>query len=322
VKIVKKTTPSLAERGLSRIDIINKAAKAKNDEFYTRYEDIEKELKMYDKGIWLDKTVFCNCDDAVDNDERRTSAFALYFLKNFKQLGLKKLICTHYSDIAGQGYYVDLFNQGSRGYIFTKDGFKELDYYIKCKEKPEGYNGSFDHPLSIKILNEKADIVVTNPPFSRAKDYWKLVIDSGKKFLILSNVDEPISNSSIHYFKNGQVWAGFHEVDEFLTPKHEITRAAAFWYTNLPIDTRPRYELLKFMPLDKIPEKYKRFDDEGMLLLDYSYIASDYDKPIAVSKSPILNGLLEKGYCIIDDKEYYKTTKGKLNYKRVLVQKI
>jgi len=68
--------------------------------------------------------VFCNCDDAVDeDDDRNTSAFALYFIRNFKKLKLKKLICTHYGESK-----VDLFNAGSKGYayfyILTKDGAK------------------------------------------------------------------------------------------------------------------------------------------------------------------------------------------------------
>jgi hypothetical protein len=120
---------------------------------------------MYDKKIWKNKVVFCNCDDAVGKDERNTSAFALYFLRNFKELKLKKLICTHYAS------KVDLFNEGGNGYIFTKDGFSE----VGTKEYPKGYDGSFDHPLSLKILNEEADIVCTNPPFSRGIDYWKIV---------------------------------------------------------------------------------------------------------------------------------------------------
>jgi hypothetical protein len=65
VKTVKKTTPSLEDRGLSLKDILQQAQKANNDEFYTGYEDIEKELSMYDKRIWKEKSVFCNCDDAV-----------------------------------------------------------------------------------------------------------------------------------------------------------------------------------------------------------------------------------------------------------------
>jgi len=164
-QIIKKTTPSLDERGLSRKDIMQKAQKTDNDEFYTRYEDVEKEISMYDKNIWKDKVVFCNCDDAVDeNDDRNTSAFALFFIRNFKELGLKKLICTHYGESK-----VDLFDAGSKGYayfyILTKDGGKGDYQYHK------GYDGSFDHPISIKILNEEADIVCTNPPFSRAIDY-------------------------------------------------------------------------------------------------------------------------------------------------------
>ena len=101
-KIVTKTAPSLKERGLSSKDVLQKAQRIKNDEFYTRYEDVEKELSMYPKSVWANKTVFCNCD-AVDDDERNTSAFPLYFLRNFDELGIKKLICTHYVGV------VDLF---------------------------------------------------------------------------------------------------------------------------------------------------------------------------------------------------------------------
>jgi predicted GIY-YIG superfamily endonuclease len=113
VKIVKKTAPSLGERGVTQKDIMQKAKRVNNDEFYTRYEDVEKELSLYNKRIWKNKVVFCNCDDAVDDNEKNTSAFPLYFIKNFNELELKKLICTHYSGV------VDLFNQGASGYIFT-----------------------------------------------------------------------------------------------------------------------------------------------------------------------------------------------------------
>jgi len=89
-----------------------------------------------------------------------SSAFALFFIKNFKELELKKLICTHYTS------KLDLFGAGANGYIFEKDGYTEIH-----RDVPKDYDGSFDHPISIKILNEEADIVCTNPPFSRAKDY-------------------------------------------------------------------------------------------------------------------------------------------------------
>jgi predicted GIY-YIG superfamily endonuclease len=311
VKIVKKTTPSLEERGISRKEILQKAQKINNDEFYTRYEDVEKELSMYNKRIWKNKVVFCNCDDAVDDNEKNTSAFPLYFIKNFNELKLKKLICTHYSGV------VDLFNQGASGYIFTKDGFNEF------KEHPEGYTGSFDHPLSLKILNEETDIVCTNPPFSRAIDYWEVTIKSGKKFIIISNIANPITKAYISYFKDNKVWAGYNRVDYFLNPKKQLVDASAHWYTNIPIKDRPKYKNLKIVPLKEIPEKYKKYDDFKTLLVDNCYIPSDYKKYFAVSARPILNGLLEKGYKIIEKNEsYIAVVNGKECFRRVLVQKI
>jgi len=308
VQIVKKTAPTLTERGLSPKDVMQKAQKIENDEFYTRYEDVEKELSMYSKRIWKNKVVFCNCDDAVDDDKRNTSAFPLYFLQNFRELGLKKLICTHYSG------RVDLFNQGPKGYIFTTNGFREVEY-------PKGYDGSFDHPLSLKILREEADIVCTNPPFSRARDYWKILMESGKKFLIISNITNVKNQPYMSYFQEGKAWAGYNEVDWFLTPKRELTRAAGYWYTNFPIKDRPKYKQLKIMPLKKIPEKHKKYDDSNILLVDNCYIPDDYKKPFAVSVRSILNGLLEKGYKLTENKEYVPYINGKRCFGRVLVQK-
>jgi hypothetical protein len=310
VKIIKRTKPSLEARGVTKKDVLQRAQKVDNDEFYTRFEDVEKELSMYPKSVWKNKVIFCNCDDAVDNDTRNTSAFALYFLQNFKELELKKLICTHFGDDG------DLFNQGTKGYIFTKDGFNEL------KEYPKGYTGSFDDPLSIKILNEETNIVCTNPPFSRNIDYWKLVIGSGKKFLIISNIANPITKAFIQYFKNNKVWAGFNEVDWFETPKRELTRAAGYWFTNIPIKKRPKWKQLKIIPLKEIPEKYRKYDDSKVLLVDNGFIPNDYKKYFAVSARPILNGLLEKGYKIVDkEASYIAFVKGKQCFRRVLVQK-
>ena len=255
VKIIKKTTPTIEERGVSRKELLQKAQKIENDEFYTRYEDVEKELSMYPKSIWKNKVVFCNCNDAVNSLDKNTSAFALYFLRNFCVLGLKKLICTHY---AGK---VDLFNQGPKGYIFTKYGFNEID---KKKEYPKNFTGSFDDPLSLKILHDEADIVCTNPPFSRAIDFWKTIIESGKRFIIISNITNPITLAFVPYFRNGKAWAGHNRVDWYLTPKRELTEAAGHWYTNIPIKNRPKHKQLKIMPLKDIPEKYKKYDDSKM----------------------------------------------------------
>ena len=310
VQVIKKITPTLEERGVTFKELLQKAQKIDNDEFYTRYEDVEKELGMYSKSIWKNKIVFCNCDDAVDDafDKRRTSAFALYFLQNFSGLGLKKLICTHY---VGK---VDLFNQGLKGYIFTKDGFTAI------KEYPSNYTGSFDDPLSLKILRDDADIVCTNPPFSRAIDYWRTIIESGKRFLIISNITNPITLAFVPYFREKKVWAGYNRVDFFLTPKRELTEAAGHWYTNIPIKNRPKYNHLTIVPLKEIPAKYKKYDDSKMLIVNHCYIPSDYKKPFAVSARPILNGLLEKGYQIVEN-QYFPCVNGKQGFRRVLVTK-
>jgi predicted GIY-YIG superfamily endonuclease len=310
VKIIRKTIPSLGARGVSRKELLQKAQSVKFDEFYTKYEDVEKELNMYPKSIWKNKVVFCNCDDAVGNEEISTSPFALFFLKNFDALRLKKLICTHY---AGK---VDLFNQGSRGYIFSKTGFCE----IGTKEYPNNYDGSFDHPLSLKILHEDADIVCTNPPFSRAIDFWRTIIESKKRFIIISNITNTLNTAYIHYFKSHKVWPGYNRVDEYLSLKREIIRASGAWYTNVPIKNRS-YNNLKIIPLKKIPEKYKRYDDSKVLIVSHGYVPSDYTKPFAVSARHILNGLLEKGYEIIQDKRYTSYMNGKERFAKVLVQK-
>jgi len=306
----KKQTKQLEERGLTAKDIMQKAQRAKNDEFYTRYEDVEKEISMYDKNIWKNKVVFCNCDNVVDTDDSKPSAFALYFLQNFKELELKKLICTHYGG----------FNQAADEYvftyIFTKDGFEAK------KDYPPDYDGSFDHPLSLKILNEEADIVCTNPPFSRAKEYWKILIESGKKFLIISNFTNVKNQPYMSYFKDNKVWAGYNEVYWYQNHKREITRAPGHWYTNFPIIDRPKYKNLKIIPLKEIPEKYKKYDDNKILVVDNNYIPSDYKKPFAVSIFPILSGLLEKGYRYVQDKEYVPYIDGKRKFGRILVQKI
>jgi hypothetical protein len=312
VKVVKKSTPSLTERGLTRKDIIKKAQNVKDDEFYTRYEDIEKEVLSYPKSIWKNKVVFCNCDDAVGEteSEKDTSAFALFFLKNFQELGLKKLICTHYSG------KVDLFNAGTGGYIYTKDGINIEKVF------PKNYTGSFDDPLSLEILRNEADIVCTNPPFSRAIDYWDMLIKSKKKFLIISNITNAINTAFIPYFKDNKVWAGYNRVDYYLNPKRQLVDAAGHWYTNLKIKNRPKSELLKIMPLKKIPDEYKKYDDSKILLVDNGFIPNDYKKAFAVSARPVLNGLLEKGYQIILEKRYTPYINGKENFARVLVQKI
>ena len=110
-------------------------------------------------------------------------------------------------------------------------------------------------------------------------------------------------------------------MDNYLNSKKELVRAAGAWFTNISIEDNKRYRNLKIIPLKEIPDKYKRFDDSKVLLIDNCYIPSDYKKPFAVSARSILNGVLEKGYELIDNKEYIPSIEGKTKFSRVLIQK-
>ena len=69
------------------------AKKAKNDEFYTQYGDIQKEIEAYleyNPAVFRDKVVYCNCDDPFESN------FFRYFVLNFNKIGLKQLITTSY----------------------------------------------------------------------------------------------------------------------------------------------------------------------------------------------------------------------------------
>ena len=116
----------------------------KNDEFYTQYEDIEKELQYYDiKGL----RVYCPCDDY------RWSNFVKYFKDNFDKLGITKLIATNY-DI------------GDGAYKYIYDGKNEIIEELKG-------NGDFNSEECTKIKDEECDIVITNPPFSLFRKFIK-----------------------------------------------------------------------------------------------------------------------------------------------------
>lgn len=127
----------------SRNACLHKAKKAKNDEFYTRYEDIEKEMVHYTEHF-KGKVIYCPCDDY------RISNFVKYFKDNFEALGLKKLIATNY-DI------------GDGAFVYTYDGKCEASFRV---------NGNGDYRNYQEYLDE-CDIVITNPPFSLFRDFVK-----------------------------------------------------------------------------------------------------------------------------------------------------
>ena len=139
---------------MSKNTNLNNAKKAKNDEFYTRLEDIEKELNEYDPKVFKDKTIFCNCDDPT------SSNFWAFFQMNFNRLGLKKLISTHYN----------MDNSPSYAMAYDSKNPKDDIDFSKGAKIPLKGNGDFRSPECIDLLKQ-SDMVVTNPPFSLFREF-------------------------------------------------------------------------------------------------------------------------------------------------------
>lgn len=267
------------------------AKAAKQDEFYTQYADIEKEVEAYlefDPDIFRGKVVYCNCDDPFESN------FFKYFAANFNKLGLKKLVTTSYdgSPIAGQGTLFPEYDEGNGkqqkpkalavllDHVKDEDGdgaanIEDVKLFLKrnkaariaLKAKGEYAGGDFRSPECIALLKE-ADIVVTNPPFSLFKEYVAQLVEYGKKFLIIGNVQAITYLEIFPLIKDNRLWMGvtIHSGDrEFRVPAHYPLKAAGWrvdengvkyirvkgvrWYTNL--DHGRRHEELPLMTMEE-----------------------------------------------------------------------
>lgn len=236
---------------------LKKAKDAKNDEFYTQIEDIEREMKHY-RDHFKDKTIFCNCDDP------EYSNFWKYFQLNFYELGLKQLVSTHYEEDS-PSYRMDIVSGDKADQIGIPD-------YVKT---PLQQNGDFRSPECIEILKE-ADIVITNPPFSLLREYIAQLIEYDKKFIIIGTLN------AIHYkeifplIQDNKMWLGngFNGGNAYFITKHkreyangvynEETGLVKFrnviWLTNLEIPKRHEEMILyKAYKADEYP-KYENYD--------------------------------------------------------------
>ena len=223
---------------------LHTAKKAKNDEFYTRYEDIEAEVMKYRK-YFRDKVVYLPCDDPVE----KKSEFWSFFVNNFDAFGIKKLIATHY-DENGKTYkiWIDRDNSGD-GYIDDADALQE---------ELIG-NGDFRSPECIEILQE-CDIVCTNPPFSLFREFVSLIMTHQKKFLIIGNQNAFTYKEIFSLIKTNQIWTGYNMVKKFYQPDGSIKEFGnVCWFTNL--ETTKRFEELIFTKkYADAPEDYPKYD--------------------------------------------------------------
>jgi hypothetical protein len=192
---------------------LTSAKKAKNDEFYTRYEDIEKEIQAYvdfNPDVFKGKAIYCNCDDPFESN------FFKFFANKFNEYGIKKLITTSYagSSIAHTQTNINLKNNDTKGTVniskkpyrieinevadLNKDGITNLEDIKWLLEHDKNIctvlrgndnfeAGDFRSQECIELLKE-ADIVVTNPPFSLFRSYIKQLITYNRRFLIIGNM--------------------------------------------------------------------------------------------------------------------------------------
>jgi len=209
---------------------LNKAKETKNDEFYTQYSDIQKEIAAYlefNKNVFRNKVVYCNCDDPFESN------FFRYFVLNFNKLGLRQLITTSYKPSPVANTQLGLFGDDKTlakakgrpkitankfiinevkdidgdGEFNLKDVAKQLKANKNNEWTPLEGDGDFRSEESINLLKQ-SDIVVTNPPFSLFREYIKQLVDFDKKFLIIGNMNAITYKEVFPLLKENKVWLG------------------------------------------------------------------------------------------------------------------
>ena len=201
-------------------DKLKKAKQAKNDEFYTQWTDIEKEIMAYidyNPDVFRDKTILLPCDDP------EWSNFTKFFAQNFEAFGLKKLISTSYafeSKNANIPYQISLFEEQAphfdpninkiRGKIFTLDHDSNQNGVIDIEDLEWQYlegDGDFRSD-EVKKLRDEADIIITNPPFSLFREFLAWIIEADKQFSIVSNKNAVTYKEVFPLIKDNKIWSG------------------------------------------------------------------------------------------------------------------
>jgi hypothetical protein len=337
------------------------ANKEKNDEFYTKLTDIEKEMKYY-KNHFKNKIIFCNCDDPYESN------FFKYFAMNFNYLGLKKLIATCYDSSPISGEQLSLFDIPSIKIDLSKnkkaykieitevedlnnDGatnMLDVEYLLKNKNNVltmlKG-DGDFRSPESTELLKE-ADIVVTNPPFSLFREYVAQLVKYNKDFIILGNKNAITYKEFFPLLKDNKVWMGasVHSGGmDFRVPKSYdksknfkydeegnkyINIPGPRWYTTL--DYPQRHEKL-ILYKNYNPTEYPKYDNYNAINVDITKdIPCDYDGVMGVPIT-FMDKYNPEQFIILGDSRYHDGQKnaddinilnGKALYRRILIQRI
>ena len=196
---------------------LSKAKNAKQNEFYTQYADIQKEVNAYleyDPNVFRGKTVLLPCDDP------EWSNFTKFFAQNFEYFGIKKLISTSYAPAAKSMQYGSLFSyaqengcevpDNERGRIFVLDHDTNKNGRIDIEDLEWKYlkgDGDFRSD-EVKKLRDEADIIVTNPPFTLFREFLAWIMKAHKKFLVLGNKNSVTYKDVFPLIKDNKLWAG------------------------------------------------------------------------------------------------------------------
>ena len=291
---------------------LTRARKAKNDEFYTRLCDVENELAHYTEHF-KDKVVLCNCDDPT------WSAFWKYFHINFKILGLKKLIGTHFE------------NKEPHSYAVVYEGGND-DNTNDARTKFLTGDGDFRSTECLEYLKE-CDIVVTNPPFSLFGEFIGTLRSYNKKFLVVGNKNAITYKGVFDLIRDNRMWLGYSNISILDLPDGTERKDGGLsrWFTNLEI--KKRYEDLLLYKTYKSAD-YPNYDNYDAINVDkVKDIPMDYDGVMGVPISFIdkynpnqfeIVGWTIKEMCNIAFKDFGTSNPmigGKSKYKRLFIRR-
>jgi hypothetical protein len=292
------------------------AKQAKNDEFYTQFSDIQKEVESYleyDPNTFKGKVVYSNCDDPFESN------FFRYFVLNFNRLGLKRLISTSYKPSPVANTQITLFGDDvtlepvkgrpkivANKFIINEVGdvdgdgsftLEDIAQQLRANKNNEWAplkgDGDFRSDECVELLKQ-SDIVVTNPPFSLFREYVAQLAEYKRKFLIIGNQNSITLKEIFPLVKDNKIWFGYSKVKEFNKPDGSTQKFGNVgWFTNL--DHGRRHQPLSLMTMGdnhKFNKKlygkqaYEKYDNFNAIEVPFvDAIPSNYDGVMGVPVS-------------------------------------
>ena len=199
---------------------LQNAKAAKNDEFYTQYADIEKEMNAYldyNPDVFRGKTILCPCDDP------EWSNFTKYFAQNFDRFGLKKLISTSYAYNSKNpkpdfDWQPTLFEFEDEKYNAEKSPKNGKIFTLTDKDEPPRNIDTLDWNYlvgdgdfrsdEVRKLRDEADVIVTNPPFSLFREFVAWICEANKSFAVIGNMNAITYKEIFPLIKENKMWLG------------------------------------------------------------------------------------------------------------------